>query len=97
MAENLNGLFIPVLIYMLVLLAMAISSLLSDKSNKWLILGGISFVISDSLIGLTKFYLEIPFSNLWIMVTYYFAQYALVNGITAASGVAPSIRVASYE
>lgn len=94
MAENLNALFIPVLVYMSVLLTMAISSLLSDKTNKWLILGGMSFVISDSLIGLTKFYISIPFSNLWIMVTYYFAQFALVYGLLEAT---QQLRVSSDE
>jgi uncharacterized membrane protein YhhN len=85
MAENLNALFIPVLVYMLVLLTMAVGTLLSSRSNKWMIIGGVCFVISDSLIGLTKFYIEIPQSHLWIMVTYYFAQYCLVNGLIAAS------------
>jgi len=92
MAGNLNELFIPVLVYMLVLLSMAIATVLSAKINKWLVIGGISFVISDSLIGLNKFYMEIPYSHLWIMVTYYFAQFCLVNGMTAAS-----TREASYE
>ncbi len=85
MAENLNALFIPVLVYMLVLLTMAVGTLLSSRSNKWMIIGGVCFVISDSLIGLTKFYIEIPQSHLWIMVTYYFAQYCLVNGLIASS------------
>ncbi|PQJ54737.1 lysoplasmalogenase [Psychrosphaera saromensis] len=92
MANKLNELFIPVFVYILVLLAMAVGTLLSSKSNKWMVIGGVFFVVSDSLIGLTKFYIEIPQSQLWIMITYYAAQYCLVNGLLAAS-----TRVASYE
>jgi alkenylglycerophosphocholine/alkenylglycerophosphoethanolamine hydrolase len=78
---GLGELFIPVLIYMTVLLLMGIVTLLSKKSNTWLIIGGISFIISDSLIGLDKFYLEIPYASFWIMITYYFAQFSLVKGM----------------
>jgi uncharacterized membrane protein YhhN len=85
MAGNLNALFIPVLIYMLVLLTMAFGTLLSGKSNKWLVIGGICFLVSDSLIGINKFYINIPYSHLWVMITYYTAQYCLVNGLIAAS------------
>jgi uncharacterized membrane protein YhhN len=92
MTDNLNELFIPVLVYMLALLTMAVGTLLSSKSNKWMVIGGICFVVSDSLIGLTKFYIEIPQSHLWIMFTYYAAQYCLVNGLLVAS-----TRVASDE
>ncbi len=78
---GLGELFIPVLIYMTVLLLMGIATLLSHKSNTWLIIGGISFILSDSLIGLDKFYLEIPYASFWIMTTYYFAQFSLVKGM----------------
>jgi uncharacterized membrane protein YhhN len=79
--NHLGELFIPVLIYMSVLLVMGISTLLSDKSNPWLLLGGICFVFSDALIGLDKFYLEIPYASIWIMLSYYLAQFSLMKGI----------------
>jgi len=77
---GLGYLFIPVLVYMTVLLLMGITTLLSQKSNTWLIIGGISFIISDSLIGLNQFYQEIPNASFWIMTTYYLAQFSLVKG-----------------
>jgi len=97
MAERLNALFIPVLVYILVLLTMAVATLLSAKSNKWIIIGGICFVISDSLIGINKFYSNIPYSHLWIMITYYTAQYCLVNGLIAASERVTSCEHGSAE
>jgi len=78
---NLGELLIPVVAYMSVLLLMGMSSVLSRKTNAWLVLGGLSFVISDSIIGLNKFYSPIPDAHLLIMVTYYFAQFALFKGV----------------
>ena len=78
---GLGELFLPVLVYMLVLLLMGITTLISDKSNKWLIAGGCCFVFSDSLIGIDKFYQSIPYAHIWIMISYYAAQYSLVRGI----------------
>jgi uncharacterized membrane protein YhhN len=78
---GLGELFIPVLVYMTVLLLMGVTTLLSEKSNIWLIIGGISFILSDSLIGLNQFYQEIPYASFWIMTTYYLAQFSLVKGM----------------
>lgn len=83
LVPNLGGLLIPVVIYMLVLLLMTATSMTSKLSNLSLLLGGVSFALSDSLIGIDKFYLEVPHAGLWIMITYYFAQYCLTNGFIA--------------
>jgi len=80
-SSGLGELFIPVLLYMSVLLFMAIATLVSDKSNSWLIIGGISFVLSDSLLGINKFYVAIPNASVLIMISYYFAQYSLTRGM----------------
>lgn len=78
--NGLGELFIPVLAYMVVLLLMALATVFSHRSNLWLVLGGISFVLSDSLIGFDKFNSAIVQNQLWVMATYYFAQFALVKG-----------------
>ena len=78
--NGLAELFIPVLAYMVVLLLMALATVFSHRSNLWLVLGGISFVLSDSLIGFDKFNSAIVQNQLWVMATYYFAQFALVKG-----------------
>ena len=76
----LGELLIPVVLYMTVLLMMGIATLISEKSNTWLVIGGLSFIVSDSLLGINKFYTAIPASDFFIMISYYFAQYALVKG-----------------
>lgn len=86
-AGGLGELFIPVLAYMSILLLMAITTLISTKSNKWLIVGGLSFVLSDSLIGLDKFYQPIVGAHFFIMASYYFAQYALYRGFLLSEDV----------
>jgi uncharacterized membrane protein YhhN len=78
---GLGELFIPVLVYMTILLLMGITTLVSQKANAWLIIGGLSFILSDSLIGLNQFYHQIPYDSVWIMSSYYFAQLALVKGM----------------
>ncbi len=89
-AGGLGELFIPVLLYMLVLLFMGLSTLLSTKSNSWLIMGGILFIFSDSLIGIDKFYAPIEHVSVLIMTTYYAAQFSLVKGLIACNVKAAS-------
>ncbi len=77
---NLGVLFYPVIGYMFILIFMAFASFFSIKSNIWYVLGGISFVISDSILGVNKFYIQFDASHILIMVSYYFAQYSLLKG-----------------
>lgn len=84
-SPGLDDLFIPVLVYMTVLLIMGIITLISDQSNIWLVLGGVSFIVSDSMIGIDKFSTPIPFAAFFIMLTYYTAQYLLVKGFLKKS------------
>ena len=78
--DHLGELFIPVIAYMGILTVMAFASVFSVKSNPWFVLGGISFVISDSILGINKFNSDVAYSHVIIMVSYYFAQYSLLKG-----------------
>ncbi|WP_462178597.1 lysoplasmalogenase [Pseudoalteromonas gelatinilytica] len=82
---NLNDMLIPVIFYMLVLSIMASLTWMTDKSNGFLVLGGAVFVISDSILGLNRFYLEIVHADIAIMITYYIAQFCLVTGFLQAT------------
>jgi uncharacterized membrane protein YhhN len=84
LASGLGELFLPVVAYMSILLLMALATVLSEKSNAWLVVGGISFVLSDSLIGFDKFYTPIENVHIAIMVSYYFAQFSLLKGFAKA-------------
>jgi uncharacterized membrane protein YhhN len=37
-------------------------------------IGGLLFIVSDSLLAINKFALPLPFSPLWILLTYWVAQ-----------------------
>ena len=81
----LNELKIPVIIYGCVISVMLFAawqlSYLWNKPASLLILAGaVSFVISDSLLAVNKFYQPFPLAGLLIMATYLFAQGALVRG-----------------
>lgn len=83
---NLGELFIPVLVYMLVILSMATTAYLrKDQVNilsyGLVFLGALLFMVSDSILALNKFYTPIPWSNISIMLTYSLAQYLIVIGI----------------
>ncbi|PHS16810.1 MAG: hypothetical protein COA86_11120 [Kangiella sp.] len=84
---NLGALFYPVIGYMFILTLMAFASFFSIKSNRWFVLGGVSFVISDSILGINKFYFQFDASHILIMVSYYFAQFALVKGASKFKNV----------
>ncbi|MCB1179444.1 MAG: lysoplasmalogenase [Leptospiraceae bacterium] len=78
-----NGLIIPVSIYVLALVTMAwrASSRSIPTSKLNMSMAGASiFLVSDALIALTKFKsFPIMYPSFFIMVTYYLAQYLLVN------------------
>ncbi|EPR70684.1 putative membrane protein [Winogradskyella psychrotolerans RS-3] len=83
---NLGDMFIPVVIYMLVILSMATAAYLrKDKVNilsyGLVFLGTILFMISDSILALNKFYASLNYSDYSIMITYALAQYLIVIGI----------------
>lgn len=94
-SAELKELFVPVFFYMLILVLMAISTVLTARSNYWLMLGGLSFVASDTMIGLDKFYSPLNFHHSAIMLTYYFAQFSLLIGIIQSLENKPSSQAES--
>jgi uncharacterized membrane protein YhhN len=85
--SRLGGMKIPVLIYAIVLTGMVLAALFrfgkTSTSSFALVFGGaILFMISDSLIAINKFLEPLPMAGIWIMVTYIFAQYLIVTGLS---------------
>lgn len=83
---SLGDLKIPVSIYAFtisLMLAMAIRGSLAWQKpmHSIILLGAISFVISDSILAMNKFYTALPNASLWIMSTYIIAQYFITVGI----------------
>ncbi|AUC80941.1 lysoplasmalogenase [Lacinutrix sp. Bg11-31] len=88
--SGLNDLLIPVILYMLVILAMATSAFLRHqkvgaKSYNLVFYGALVFMISDSLLALNKFYLPFSLADFGIMFTYALAQLLIVKGLIIQS------------
>jgi uncharacterized membrane protein YhhN len=83
---SLGDLKIPVIIYasvISIMLLFAFNGFLVWKKpgNKYIFVGAIAFVISDSILAVNKFYTPIEKSSFLIMLTYLVAQYLIVVGI----------------
>lgn len=100
-APDAGGLLVPVMVYLLALLAMAV---LATGLNWYTTVGGICFVVSDAVLGLqllTDGRLAFPFAGVVVMLTYLVAQLFLVWGVKlhadargAASTVGAGTRLA---
>jgi len=83
---GLGEMFIPVVVYMCIILLMAITAFLRkgsvpNVSYKFVFFGAILFMISDSLLALNKFYLPFSFADTSIIFTYALAQIFIVFGV----------------
>lgn len=83
---KLGPLKIPVLVYAIVITTMLFfafkgSLKWSIPANKYIFVGAIVFVSSDSVLAFNKFYTPIEHASFYIMATYCLAQYLIVKGI----------------
>jgi uncharacterized membrane protein YhhN len=83
--RRLGDMKIPVIVYMVIILVMLLSALnrygkVNGLSYILVVFGALLFVISDSLIAITKFHMDIDFAGIMIMITYVTAQYLIVLG-----------------
>lgn len=77
---------VPVMIYGFTILMMWYTAALrfgirSPYQNWQVIIGATLFVLSDSMIGLNRFYAALPQSGFLIMATYIGGQFLIVNGL----------------
>jgi uncharacterized membrane protein YhhN len=85
---NLGELFIPVLVYGVVISVFGVVAFLiySEKrttENTWLFLGAIIFIASDSILAINKFYESTEILANAIMITYILAQYLICRAMIA--------------
>jgi uncharacterized membrane protein YhhN len=82
---SLEDMLIPVLIYAVAITAMGIAAALRrGKTNHYsfivVLSGAISFILSDSLIAINRFYNAFDNASLCIMLAYIIAQYNIAAG-----------------
>lgn len=84
--NGLHKMLLPVITYMLVIMAMTLFAYLrqgrtAKLSYQLVLVGAFLFMVSDSILALNKFYKPLAYSNITIMLTYALAQYFIVMGI----------------
>ncbi|MCR8630180.1 lysoplasmalogenase [Paenibacillus radicis (ex Xue et al. 2023)] len=80
------GLWIPVLVYVVVISIMIWSAVIS---RSWIaIAGAILFFMSDSLLAWNMFVMPISWAGYGVMISYYLAQFLLASSIVRSKGSA---------
>ncbi|TXK85255.1 lysoplasmalogenase [Paenibacillus sp. N3.4] len=79
LAGGNSGLWIPVLVYVVVISIMIWSAVIS---RSWIaIVGAILFFMSDSLLAWNMFVMSVSWAGYGVMISYYLAQFLLANSI----------------
>jgi uncharacterized membrane protein YhhN len=84
---GLEGMMKPVIaIYALSLMFMSMMALnrsgrVGVRSYRYVFIGSLLFLISDSMIAINKFYTAIPLAGFLIMLSYISAQYLIMRGL----------------
>jgi uncharacterized membrane protein YhhN len=81
-----NTLQLPILAYGITILTMLLTALnrwknVDSNTFKWVLLGAILFVLSDSLLAINRFVQPFSFSGIAIMLTYALGQFLIVQGV----------------
>lgn len=89
---NLEQMLIPVAAYGITISTFGSVTFLNYRSEKstenlWLFIGAILFILSDSLIGLDKFYQSNEIYSVAIMVTYILAQFLICKAMIVKSNM----------
>jgi len=90
LTPSLGELRVPVFCYIAALVAMVATSSRANYRSRWVFLGALLFLASDSLLGTGRFKLQIPGSGSLIWITYYLGQCAIALGVLAETPVTPS-------
>ena len=89
-----GGLRVPVVAYVVCLATMAAQALVWWRSStaanatdaplaRLAAIGGVLFMVSDSLLAINKFALPLPLASLWILLTYWLAQWCIASALRA--------------
>jgi uncharacterized membrane protein YhhN len=78
---------VPVIAYVICLASMAAQAAVWWRAGAprsrayWAAVGGALFMVSDSLLAFNKFAAPLPLAALWILVTYWLAQWCIVSAM----------------
>ncbi|MGQ9896339.1 MAG: lysoplasmalogenase [Acidobacteriota bacterium] len=69
-----------ILLYAFVLTSMSIAAALR-QGDQIVFLGGLAFMLSDTLLAWDRFLMPLPLAHFWVMLTYYLAQGLITGGM----------------
>jgi alkenylglycerophosphocholine hydrolase len=78
LGPHLGAMAVPVYIYLTVITIMVLFSGLRTEVSPLLMLGALTFMVSDAMIAVHKFLQPFPGAKHGIMITYYLAQFLIV-------------------
>jgi uncharacterized membrane protein YhhN len=76
---GLGDMALPVYVYIVVITVMGVLAALRTMGSTQLLLGGMAFILSDSLLAINKFRFPVPAERYVVITTYYFAQYMIAH------------------
>lgn len=76
-----TALIMPVLFYITAIIVMAWCAIMTG--NRWLIIGSLLFVVSDSVLAWNMFVAPVKYSHFLIMSTYYSAQFFIAHSVAS--------------
>ena len=79
-SQTAGPLFFPVVVYVIVLVAMAVAALLV-ANNPWINIGGVLFLVADALIGINRFIMPFEYSTNVIVTIYITSQLCIGWGL----------------
>jgi uncharacterized membrane protein YhhN len=79
-SQTAGPLFFPVVVYVIVLVAMAVAALLV-ANNPWINIGGVLFLVADALIGINRFIIPFEYSTNVIVTIYITSQLCIGWGL----------------
>jgi Predicted membrane protein len=77
---NLGDLKLPVAAYLCAITGMGVTALLAGFRAPWIIIGAMLFIVSDSMIAVSKFKSPIAYGDYLIWATYYIGQLFIAFG-----------------
>lgn len=77
---GLGKLAVPVLLYVCAITLMLALAIVARFRQSWIVWGALLFLISDSLIGISKFKTPVPLRDYLVWATYYLGQCGIALG-----------------
>jgi uncharacterized membrane protein YhhN len=83
---SVGALAVPVVLYICALTAMVSTAILARFRQRWVAVGAILFLVSDSLLAVHKFKEPVPLRDYLVWSTYYLGQCGIALGYLSSGG-----------